>query len=197
MPVSAVHSETTPEDENVVTDGTLSIAPRNFPVRNRTPSAGSIIDDFTDDGYGTSGGLGASESQFGDDDLYVCGPVSRFAPQSPALDVFIQRFVDAFSPEVDLSSGRAGAIRAAADIRMFSPMISNAFDAVSATFFGRSVRDPRVESSGLKLYPKVLRSLQQALLDPERSRSEATLVTVTLLMAFEVRMGSLSAFRWI
>lgn len=71
---------------------------------------------------------------------------------------------------------------------MFSPMISNAFEAVSTTFFGRSIQDPRIEASGLKLYPKVLRSLQQALLDPERSRSEATLVTVTLLMAFEVRM---------
>jgi len=53
----------------------------------------------------------------------ACGPLSF-------LDVFVERFVDAFSPEVDSSSGYAGvagAIRAAADIRMFSPMISSAF----------------------------------------------------------------------
>lgn len=161
-------------------------------MRSRTPSAGSIIDDFSDDGYGTSGGFGtpieSSESQLDGEELYLGGPLSRFAPQSPALDVFVQRFVDAFSPEVDFSSGRAGAIRAAADIRMFSPMISNAFEAVSTTFFGRSIQDRRIEAKGLKLYPKVLRSLQEALLDPERSRAEATLVTVTLLMAFEVCM---------
>jgi hypothetical protein len=101
------------------------------------------------------------------------------------VDVFVQRFVDAFSPEVDIRSGRAGAIRAAADIRMFSPMISNAFNAVSLTYFGRSTQYPRIEAAGMKLYPMVLRSLQDALLDPERSRSEATLITVTLLLAFE------------
>jgi Fungal specific transcription factor domain len=101
------------------------------------------------------------------------------------LDMFIQRFVDAFSPEVDASSGHAGALRAGAEIRMFSPLISSAYDAVSLTFFGRSVKDPRIEAAGMKLYPKVLRSLQDALLDPERSRSESTLVTVTLLLAFE------------
>ncbi|KAJ9295250.1 transcriptional regulator family: Fungal Specific TF [Paecilomyces variotii] len=198
---ATVYPEANPEDASIVTDGPPSIPPRNFPVRGRTPSADSIVDEFTDDGYGTSGGFGASvgtsESQFDDEEQYVCGPVSRFAPQSPALDVFLQRFVDAFSPEVDLSSGRAGAIRAGAEIRMFSPMISNAFEAVSTTFFGRSIQDPRIEASGLKLYPKVLRSLQQALLDPERSRSEATLVTVTLLMAFEsierTTQGSIAA----
>ncbi|KAL1961570.1 hypothetical protein VTN77DRAFT_1607 [Rasamsonia byssochlamydoides] len=118
-----------------------------------------------------------------DDDLYL--PLSRFVSNKPALDVFVQRFVDSFSPEVDTSSGRAGALRAAAGIRMFSPMITNAFEAVSLTFFGRSVQDPRIESAGLRLYPRTLRSLQEALLDPERSRSEATLVTVTLLLAFE------------
>lgn len=101
------------------------------------------------------------------------------------MDVFIERFVDAFSPQVDSSSGKAGAIRAACDIRMFSPMISSAFEAVSLTFFGRSVQDPRIESAGLKLYPPTLRTLQAALLDPEMSKAEATLITVTLLLAFE------------
>lgn len=68
---------------------------------------------------------------------------------------------------------------------MFSPLITNAFEAVSVTFFGKSVQDPRIESAGLKLYPQTLRTLQSALLDPEMSKAEATLITVTLLLAFE------------
>jgi hypothetical protein len=115
----------------------------------------------------------------------ACGPLSYFASERPTLDVFVERFVDAFSPEVDSSSGHAGALRAAADIRMFSPMISSAFEAVSLTFFGRSARDPRIEASGIRRYTPVLRNLQEALRDPERSRAESTLVTVTLLLAFE------------
>lgn len=106
--------------------------------------------------------------------------------QRPSVDVFVERFVDAFSPEVDIKSGRAGALRAAAEIRMFSPLISEAFEAVSVAFFGRSVQDKEIEASGFRLYPRVLRGLQDALLDPERSKSESTLVTVILLLAFEV-----------
>ncbi|KAF3402936.1 hypothetical protein DPV78_003800 [Talaromyces pinophilus] len=146
-------------------------------VRSRQPKSG-----FSDS-HSSSSGSSSTESITVDEDWG--GPLSRFAPQKPMLDLFIQRFVDAFSPEVDASSGHAGALRAGAEIRMFSPLISSAYDAVSLTFFGRSVKDPRIEAAGIKLYPKVLRSLQEALLDPERSRSEATLVTVTLLLAFE------------
>ncbi|KAJ5238986.1 hypothetical protein N7468_003605 [Penicillium chermesinum] len=113
------------------------------------------------------------------------GTISFMSMQRPAVDVFVERFVDAFSPEVDTKSGRAGALRAAAGIRMFSPLISDAFEAVSVAFFGRSVGNKGLEASGFRLYPRVLRGLQDALLDPERSKSEATLVTVTLLLAFE------------
>jgi hypothetical protein len=94
------------------------------------------------------------------------------------MDVFIERFLDAFSPHV-------GILRAVAEIHMFSPMISSALEAVSLAFFGRSARDPRIETSGIRRYPPVLRTLQEALRDPERSRAVSTLVTVTLLMAFE------------
>lgn len=107
--------------------------------------------------------------------------------QKPAVDVFVERFVDAFSPEVDMKSGKAGALRAAAGIRMFSPLITDAFEAVSVAFFGRSVQNKQIEASGFRLYPRVLRALQDALVDPEKSKAESTLVTVTLLLAFEVR----------
>jgi hypothetical protein len=115
------------------------------------------------------------------------GTISVMGMQRPAVDVFVERFVDAFSPEVDIKSGRAGALRAAAGIRMFSPLITDAFEAVSVAFFGRSVQNKQIEASGFRLYPRVLRSLQDALVDPEKSKAESTLVTVILLLAFEVR----------
>lgn len=114
------------------------------------------------------------------------GGTSVISMQRPVLDVFVERFVDAFSPEVDMKSGRAGALRAAAGIRMFSPLITDAFEAVSVAFFGRSVQNKQIEASGFRLYPRVLRGLQDALVDPEKSKAESTLVTVILLLAFEV-----------
>jgi hypothetical protein len=114
------------------------------------------------------------------------GTISVMNSQRPAVDVFVERFVDAFSPEVDIKSGRAGALRAAAEIRMFSPLITDAFEAVSVAFFGRSVQNKQIEASGFRLYPRVLRGLQDALVDPEKCKSESTLVTVILLLAFEV-----------
>lgn len=119
-------------------------------------------------------------------------PLSPFNSNISAIDVFVERFVDAFSPEVNAKAGQAGALRRAAEIRMFSPIIGDAFDAVSVAFFGRSTQDRRIEAAGFQLYPKVLRNLQQALLDPERSKAESTLVTVILLMAFEVWLFLLS-----
>ncbi|CDM26300.1 transcriptional regulator family: Fungal Specific TF [Penicillium roqueforti] len=113
------------------------------------------------------------------------GTISVMSMQRPAVDVFVERFVDAFSPEVDMKSGRAGALRAAAGIRMFSPLMTDAFEAVSVAFFGRSVQNKQIEASGFRLYPRVLRALQDALVDPEKCKAESTLVTVTLLLAFE------------
>jgi hypothetical protein len=87
------------------------------------------------------------------------------------MDVFVERFLDAIIPH-------AGILRAIAEIHIFSPMI--ALEAASLAFFGCSTRDPRIEALGV-----ALRTLQEALRDPERSRAVSTLVTVTLLMAFE------------
>ncbi|CAG8212703.1 unnamed protein product [Penicillium salamii] len=115
------------------------------------------------------------------------GTISIMSMQRPAVDIFVERFVDAFSPEVDVKSGRAGALRAAAGIRMFSPLITDAFEAVSVAFFGRSVQNKEIEASGFRLYPRVLRGLQDALVDPEKCNAESTLVTVILLLAFECR----------
>ncbi|KAL2867644.1 Zn(II)2Cys6 transcription factor [Aspergillus lucknowensis] len=123
-------------------------------------------------------------SETSDDDS-AYGSICRIDSSKSMLDVFIERFVDAFSPEVDARSGEAGAIRRAAEIRMFSPILTDAFQAVSHVFFGRSVQNKTIESTGFSYYPRVLRSLQEALQDPERSKAESTLATVVLLMAFE------------
>lgn len=148
------------------------------------------LDDDPDTSSSTSGSSSSSSSGSteGSSPPPDCsyGPLSPFNSAKPTIDVFVERFVDAFSPQVNFKSGRAGALRRAAEIRMFSPIIGDAFDAVSVAFFGRTTRDPRIEATGFQLYPKVLRNLQQALVDPERSKAESTLVTVILLMAFEV-----------
>ena len=158
-----------------------------IPLRKRVGDTGSDINfndplDGDEDGeYGDHISIGS-----GSDSTSSSGTISIMSMQRPTVDIFVEKFVDAFSPEVDIKSGRAGALRAAAEIRMFSPLISEAFEAVSVAFFGRSVQDKQIEASGFRLYPRVLRGLQDALLDPERSKAESTLVTVILLLAFEV-----------
>ena len=127
----------------------------------------------------------AQWSWSGDNRYNASGPLSYFASERPVLDVFLERFLDTFSPEVDSSWG-AGAQRAAAEIRMFSPMISGALEASSLAFFGRSTRDPRIEALGIRRCTPVLRTLQEALRDPEQSRAASTLATVMLLLTFEI-----------
>ncbi|KAJ6136344.1 hypothetical protein N7512_001504 [Penicillium capsulatum] len=162
--------------------------PAVIPFRRRGPDSGlglnfndPVIPDEDKDGDDSE----RMSLDSGSDSASSSCAISIMNVNSPAVDIFVERFVDAFSPEVDIKSGRAGALRAAAGIRMFSPLISEAFDAVSVAFFGRSVQDKEIEASGFRLYPRVLRGLQDALLDPERSKAESTLVTVILLLAFE------------
>ena len=121
----------------------------------------------------------ALEWSFGGYNQYnASGSLSYFSSERPAMDIFVERFLDAFSPH-------AGILRAVAEIHMFSPTISSALEAASLAFFGRSARDPRIEASGVRRYPLALRTLREALRDPERSRAVSTLITVILLMAFE------------
>ena len=161
-----------------------------MPIRERLSNS-SPESDFNDPitGDDDDDEFGDGLSIDGSDSSSSSGTVSIMNLQRPAVDVFVERFVDAFAPQVDSRHGRAGAIRAAAGIRMFSPLISDAFEAVSVAFFGRSIQNKQIEASGFRLYPRVLRGLQDALMDPERSKAESTLVTVTLLLAFEVSLS--------
>lgn len=166
---------------------TSSILPIRRQLLANSPGGSSSDDDEKDenddDDWQRISPDGTSDSSSSSSTIST---ISIINSQRPAVDVFVERFLDAFSPEVDSRHGRAGAIRAAAEIRMFSPLISDAFEAVSVAFFGRSIQDKRIEASGFRLYPRVLRGLQDALVDPEKSKAESTLVTVILLLAFEV-----------
>jgi hypothetical protein len=106
--------------------------------------------------------------------------------ETPILDVFVERFVDAFAPNERLDCGSSSAIREAASVRMFSPLLQKAFHAVSTSYFGQFLGDWRVISAGRRSYLGVLSALQIALYHPVQSRSEAVFATAILLMAYEV-----------
>lgn len=102
------------------------------------------------------------------------------------MEAFLENFIDAFSPEVPSNCGPSKTLRAAAGIRMFSPILSDAFRAVSITHFGQSVLDQRMEHVAYKAYLTVLRDLQNALNDTDVNKSQGVLLTVAVLMSFEV-----------
>jgi hypothetical protein len=105
---------------------------------------------------------------------------------TPILDVFVEGFVDAFAPDRCDDCGTSSAIRKAGSVRMFSPLLSQAFESVSIAHFGQATGSWRVMAQGYKSYQRTLDALQRALFDPEQSRSEGVLATVILLMAYEV-----------
>jgi hypothetical protein len=104
----------------------------------------------------------------------------------PVLEVFIERFIDAFAPNERDDCGTSSAIRKAGSVMMFSPLLTKAFRAVSIAYFGQSTGSPRIMSQGYTIYCQTLNHLQRSLWDPNQSRSEGVFATVILLMAYEV-----------
>jgi hypothetical protein len=102
------------------------------------------------------------------------------------MDLFIERFVDAFAPDGGDGCGRSDAIRKAGSDRMFSPMLNEAFQAVSVAYFGQGVGSREALAHGYRSYGGVLNQLNSALVDPRQSRSAGVFATVILLMAYEV-----------
>jgi hypothetical protein len=113
-------------------------------------------------------------------------PARRISGRNAAMEVFLERLLDAFSPAREGGWGSSTTFRSAASIRMFSPILSDALEAVSLTYFAQSTQDVRLESAAYTTYLSVLRNLQDALCDPEQSKSQVILLTVTVLMGFEV-----------
>lgn len=111
------------------------------------------------------------------------------------MEGFLNHFLDDFSPNVDGKTiGTSQTIRAAAGIRMFSPVLSDAFKAVALTYFGHEVADQRIERTGSQIHVSVLRKLQEAINNMHQSNSQGILLTVCLLMCFEVWISFLSLF---
>ncbi|KLJ05325.1 hypothetical protein EMPG_11197 [Blastomyces silverae] len=102
------------------------------------------------------------------------------------MEGFLNRFLDDFSPEVDGETiGTSQTMRSAAGIRMFSPVLSDAFKAVALTYFGHEVADQRIERTGSQIHVSVLRKLQEAIYNMHQTNSQGILLTVCLLMCFE------------
>jgi hypothetical protein len=104
----------------------------------------------------------------------------------PFLDLFLERFIESFAPNDRDDCGTSSAIRQAGSVRMFSPLLSDAFEVVSMAYFGQSTHSWAILSQSYQRYRQTVNRLQEALFDPRQSRSEGVLATVILLMAYEV-----------
>ncbi|KAJ3496846.1 hypothetical protein NLG97_g2352 [Lecanicillium saksenae] len=112
----------------------------------------------------------------------------------PILEVFVERFLDSYGPEMPsawqplhwIHDGQPYQIwRVGAKARHTFPLLSNAFAAVSVAQFGRSISDWRLITSADTIYLSVLRSLQVAISQPERSRSDDVLMATILCAVYE------------
>ncbi|OJJ45894.1 hypothetical protein ASPZODRAFT_26497 [Penicilliopsis zonata CBS 506.65] len=101
------------------------------------------------------------------------------------LEVLVGRLINAFSPIEAVNCGSLVGLRDAAQMRVFSPLLSHAFEAASLTFVGRQERHLSMEKVGHVRYTRVLRQLQQALNHPEQSKSTEVLVVVLLFIIIE------------
>jgi hypothetical protein len=71
-------------------------------------------------------------------------------------------------------------------MRLSSPFLYTAFNAVSTVYVGHQLGDMDIIWAGRTVYSRVLTRLHLALSHPVHSRSEIVLVTVLLLIAYEV-----------
>ena len=90
-------------------------------------------------------------------------PMCHLMTDMPVLEVFIERFIDPFTPDGHGDCGSSSAIRRAGSVMMFSPLLTQAFRAVSIAYFGQSTSSPRVMSQGYKIYCQTLNHLQLSL----------------------------------
>ncbi|KAI1842628.1 hypothetical protein JX266_011241 [Neoarthrinium moseri] len=109
-------------------------------------------------------------------------------------DALIGRFVDSYGspgtttsqPKYWIHDGRPWCLwRSGAEICAFSPLLHTAYLTIATAYSGLSLNDNRLTQAGARSYPVVLRQLQKALDDPERSKSDAVLITIGLCMTYE------------
>ncbi|KAH6676004.1 hypothetical protein B0J14DRAFT_376328 [Halenospora varia] len=113
-------------------------------------------------------------------------PLLRQIKETPLYDVFLEGFLDAFSPAGPSIYGAFDLIRVAAASRTLSPILDKAFQSASLAYYGQKVGDLRIVISGRAIYSNVLNALQNTLSSPGQSRSIEVLLTVIVLIAYEV-----------
>ncbi|KAJ6787975.1 hypothetical protein PWT90_09995 [Aphanocladium album] len=115
-------------------------------------------------------------------------------PMRPILEVFLERFLDSYGPEMPsawqplhwIHAGQPYQIwRVGAKARHGYSLLSNSFAAASVAQFGRSIGDARLVTAADTIYLSVLRSLQVAISQPERSRSDDVLMSTILCAVYE------------
>lgn len=124
----------------------------------------------------------------------------------PVLEVFLERFLDSYGPEMPpawqplhwIHAGQPYQIwRVGAKARYSSTLLFNSFAAVSVAQFSRSIGDTRLLSAADTIYLSVLRSLQVAISQPERSRSDDVLWAAILCAVYEVGTFEIITVAWL
>ena len=113
------------------------------------------------------------------------------------IEIFVERLISEFSPVTASNCGGTIRLREAAEMRVLSPMLCNAFEAASLTFTGNRQRNRHIEMAGHARYVRVLRQLQNAVYHPQKGQSTDVLAVVLLSTIIEVRptVSRLSSFR--
>jgi hypothetical protein len=107
-------------------------------------------------------------------------------PRRILFEPYVERFIAAFEAREGVKSGGQNGLRAASELRAFSPLLDNAFHAVSLTAFGSSSSGRDFRPIGHRLYLLVLKQLQKAIADPKDSKSIEVLFSVLLITILEV-----------
>lgn len=102
------------------------------------------------------------------------------------VELFTERMIEQFSPAGAANFGGTMKLRQAAELRIFSPILCNAFEAASLTFAGAREQIKQIQIAGHAQYVRVLRQLQRAIYHPEKSQSTDILVVVLLATIIEV-----------
>lgn len=102
------------------------------------------------------------------------------------IEMFIERLIGEFSPTTPFNCGGTLRLRQAAEMRVFSPILCNAFEAASLTFTGNRQQNRSIEMAGHARYIRVLGQLQKAVYNPQRSQSTDVLTVVLLSTIIEV-----------
>lgn len=103
------------------------------------------------------------------------------------MEACLGELINAFAPDPSDIHGRVFDLRAAAERRIFSPMLSAGFDAASLIFVGQREQYRKLLNAGNNKYQQVLRLLQKTVQDPEQCKSTEALTVVVLLTVIEVR----------